>query len=101
MPIKRADKTPMPVREAQMRARDFIEVNEGYTGRTRPSRRSAACAARPGADGCPVNVPIPDSSTPAMGDMAAPRDPALGQPPAGDLRARSARRSRNARPNAA
>jgi len=31
MPIKRAEKTPMPVREAQVRAHDFREVNEGYT----------------------------------------------------------------------
>ena len=33
MPVKRADKTPMPVREAQQRAHDFLEVNEGYTER--------------------------------------------------------------------
>ena len=31
MPIKRAEKTAMPVREAQARAHDFKEVNEGYT----------------------------------------------------------------------
>ena len=31
MPVKRADKTPMPVREPQQRAHDFKEVNTGYT----------------------------------------------------------------------
>ena len=30
MPVKRTEKTPMPVREPGMRARDFGEVNEGY-----------------------------------------------------------------------
>ena len=31
MPVKRADKTPMPVREAEARAHDFKEVNSGYS----------------------------------------------------------------------
>ncbi len=30
MPVKRADKTPMPVRDPGLRAHDFEEVNEGY-----------------------------------------------------------------------
>ena len=31
MPVKRSEKTPMPVRDAQLRAHDFTEVNAGYT----------------------------------------------------------------------
>ena len=31
MPVKRFDKTPMPVREAEARAHDFVEVNSGYS----------------------------------------------------------------------
>ena len=31
MPVKRADRTPMPVQEAGARARNFQEVNAGYT----------------------------------------------------------------------
>jgi glutamate synthase (NADPH/NADH) small chain len=73
MPIKRADKTPMPVREAQQRARDFIEVNEGYT--TSHARfeaeRCLRCQDPVCVGGCPVNVPIPEFiHAVAMGDMA-------------------------------
>jgi glutamate synthase (NADPH/NADH) small chain len=73
MPIKRADKTPMPVREAQARARDFLEVNEGYT--TAHARfeaeRCLRCQDPVCVGGCPVSVPIPDFiHAVAMGDMA-------------------------------
>ena len=73
MPIKRADKTPMPVREAQMRARDFLEVNEGYTKShaSFEAERCLRCQDPVCVGGCPVNVPIPDFiHAVAMGDMA-------------------------------
>lgn len=73
MPVKRADKTPMPVREAQARARDFIEVNEGYTQRhaSFEAERCLRCQDPVCVGGCPVNVPIPDFiHAVAMGDMA-------------------------------
>ena len=74
MPIKRADKTPMPVREAQMRARDFLEVNEGYSRSHAAfeAERCLRCQDPVCVGGCPVNVPIPDFiHAVAMGDMAA------------------------------
>ena len=73
MPIKRADKTPMPVREAQMRARDFLEVNEGYSRSHAAfeAERCLRCQDPVCVGGCPVNVPIPDFiHAVAMGDMA-------------------------------
>jgi len=73
MPVKRAEKTTMPVREAQARAHDFGEVNEGYT----PSRavfeaeRCLRCQDPVCVDGCPVRVPIPEFiHRVATGDMA-------------------------------
>jgi glutamate synthase (NADPH/NADH) small chain len=62
MPVKRFDKTPMPVREAEARAHDFAEVNSGYS----PSRavfeadRCLRCQHPFCEDGCPVRIPIPD-----------------------------------------
>ncbi|MBK6981968.1 MAG: NADPH-dependent glutamate synthase [Betaproteobacteria bacterium] len=73
MPIKRADKTPMPVREAQQRAHDFIEVNEGYTKAHAAfeAERCLRCQDPVCVGGCPVNVPIPEFiHAVAMGDMA-------------------------------
>ncbi len=73
MPIKRADKTPMPVREAQQRAHDFIEVNEGYTKAHAAfeAERCLRCQDPVCVSGCPVNVPIPEFiHAVAMGDMA-------------------------------
>jgi glutamate synthase (NADPH/NADH) small chain len=62
MPAKRGDKTPMPEREAIERAKDFLEVNQGYSmehARFEADRclrcQEADCVA-----GCPVQVPIPD-----------------------------------------
>lgn len=72
MPVKRADKTPMPQRTARSRAQDFVEVNQGYT----PSHaafeaeRCLRCQDPVCVEGCPVRVPIPDfMHAVATGDM--------------------------------
>ena len=73
MPIKRAEKTPMPVREAQARAHDFKEVNSGYTASQAAfeSERCLRCQDPVCVDGCPVSVPIPEFiHAVATGDMA-------------------------------
>ena len=73
MPIKRAEKTPMPMREAQLRAHDFLEVNGGYTAAHAAfeAERCLRCQEAVCVDGCPVNVPIPEFiHAVAMGDMA-------------------------------
>jgi glutamate synthase (NADPH/NADH) small chain len=73
MPIKRAEKTPMPMREAQLRAHDFLEVNGGYTAAHAAfeAERCLRCQDPVCVDGCPVNVPIPEFiHAVAMGDMA-------------------------------
>ena len=74
MPIKRAEKTPMPVREAQLRAHDFQEVNEGYTAlhAVFEAERCLRCQEPVCVDGCPVQIPIPEFiHAVAIGDMAA------------------------------
>ncbi|MBI4292009.1 MAG: NAD(P)-dependent oxidoreductase, partial [Betaproteobacteria bacterium] len=73
MPIKRAEKTPMPVRQAQVRAHDFGEVNEGYTASHAgfEAERCLRCQDPVCVDGCPVQIPIPDFiHAIAVGDMA-------------------------------
>ena len=73
MPIKRAEKTPMPVRDAELRAHDFREVNEGYapSHAAFEAERCLRCQDPVCVGGCPVNVPIPDFiHAVAMGDMA-------------------------------
>ncbi|MEK7876632.1 MAG: dihydropyrimidine dehydrogenase, partial [Pseudomonadota bacterium] len=73
MPIKRAEKTPMPVRDAQLRACDFHEVNKGYTAShaTFEAERCLRCQDPVCVDGCPVSVPIPEFiHAVATGDMA-------------------------------
>ena len=73
MPVKRAEKTTMPVREALQRAHDFVEVNSGYTllQATFESERCLRCQDPVCIEGCPVNVPIPDFiHAVAAGDMA-------------------------------
>lgn len=73
MPIKRAEKTPMPVRDAHLRARDFQEVNKGYTVAHAQfeAERCLRCQDPVCVDGCPVSVPIPEFiHAVATGDMA-------------------------------
>src|SRR5689334_5734451 len=62
MPVKRAEKTPMPVREAGARARTFEEVNEGYTmaHAAFEAERCLRCQDPVCVGGCPVQIPIPD-----------------------------------------
>ncbi|MBS0393636.1 MAG: NADPH-dependent glutamate synthase [Proteobacteria bacterium] len=62
MPIKRLDKTPMPVRQAGLRAHDFAEVNRGYGAAQAAfeAERCLRCQDAVCEDGCPVRVPIPE-----------------------------------------
>ena len=72
MPVKRAEKTPMPERDAGARAHDFLEVNEGYNlFRARfEAERCLRCQDAVCVDGCPVRIPIPDFiHAIAAGDM--------------------------------
>jgi glutamate synthase (NADPH/NADH) small chain len=73
MPVKRAEKTPMPVRDAHERAHDFREVNQGYTQfhAAFEAERCLRCQEPICVDGCPVQIPIPDFiHAVATGDMA-------------------------------
>ena len=73
MPVKRSDKTPMPVQEAAERARNFQEVNEGYTfaHASFEAERCLRCQDPVCIGGCPVQIPIPDFiHAVATGDMA-------------------------------
>jgi glutamate synthase (NADPH/NADH) small chain len=73
MPVKRAEKTPMPVRDAHERAHDFKEVNAGYTlfHAEFEAERCLRCQEPVCVDGCPVKIPIPDFiHAVAIGDMA-------------------------------
>ncbi len=72
MPIKRADRGPMPQRQATIRARDFIEVNKGYAfpQAVFEADRCMRCQEPVCVDGCPVRIPIPDFiHAVATGDM--------------------------------
>ena len=62
MPVKRVEKTPMPVRDPHMRAHDFEEVNEGYcfAHAMFEAERCLRCQDPVCVDGCPVRVPIAD-----------------------------------------
>jgi glutamate synthase (NADPH/NADH) small chain len=74
MPIKRADKTPMPERDSVVRAHDFLEVNEGYNlARAMfEAERCLRCQDPVCIDGCPVGIPIPDFiHAIAAGDMSS------------------------------
>ncbi len=61
MPVKRAEKTPMPERAAVVRARDFDEVNCGYGlfSASFEAERCLRCQDPVCVEGCPVNIPIP------------------------------------------
>ena len=109
MPIKRAEKTPMPVRDAAQRAHDFREVNEGYSPRHArfEAERCLRCQDPVCVDGCPVQIPIPDFiHAVADGDLAGAAKilraanplPAISFPRSAGA---CARRSRSARPSAA
>jgi glutamate synthase (NADPH) small chain len=72
MPVKRAEKTTMPVREAMLRAHDFLEVNRGYgDAHARfEAERCLRCQDAVCVEGCPVRIPIPDFvHAIAAGDM--------------------------------
>ena len=72
MPVKRIEKTPMPERDAILRATDFGEVNEGYglAHAQFEAERCLRCQDAVCIDGCPVSVPIPDFiHRVAAGDM--------------------------------
>ncbi len=74
MPVKRAEKTRMPMREPQVRAHDFQEVNEGYSALHAEfeAERCLRCQDPVCVDGCPVKIPIPEFiHAVAIGDMAA------------------------------
>jgi glutamate synthase (NADPH/NADH) small chain len=74
MPVKRANKTPMPVRAAAVRARDFQEVNAGYSvfHASFEAERCLRCQDPVCVDGCPVRIPIPDFiHAVAAGDLGA------------------------------
>ena len=60
MPVKRAEKTPMPVRDPNVRAHDFKEVNEGYcfAHAMFEAERCLRCQDPVCVEGCPVRVPI-------------------------------------------
>ncbi|OGA61211.1 MAG: glutamate synthase (NADPH), homotetrameric [Betaproteobacteria bacterium RIFCSPLOWO2_12_FULL_65_14] len=73
MPVKRAEKTPMPMRDAHERAHDFQEVNRGYTVHHAvfEAERCLRCQEPVCIDGCPVQIPIPEFiHAIAAGDMA-------------------------------
>jgi glutamate synthase (NADPH/NADH) small chain len=73
MPVKRADKTSMPVRAALERAHDFREVNEGYSQfhAEFEAERCLRCQDPVCVEGCPVQIPIPEFvHAVAIGDMA-------------------------------
>ena len=72
MPVKRIDKTPMPQRDASVRAHDFLEVNEGYDLQRAmfEAERCLRCQDAVCVDGCPVRIPIPEFiHAIAAGDM--------------------------------
>jgi glutamate synthase (NADPH/NADH) small chain len=74
MPVKRAEKTPMPTQDARVRAHNFAEVNAGYTVSHAQfeAERCLRCQDPVCVDGCPVRIPIPDFiHQVAIGDMAA------------------------------
>jgi glutamate synthase (NADPH/NADH) small chain len=62
MPVKRTDKTPMPMRLPLARAQDFSEVNLGYQlPQARfEAERCLRCQDPLCVGGCPVGIPIPD-----------------------------------------
>ncbi len=62
MPVRRAEKTPMPVQDAYARAHNFHEVNSGYSiaHAAIEAERCLRCQDPVCTDGCPVRIPIRD-----------------------------------------
>ena len=62
MPNMKAEKTPMPVQEADVRITNFDEVATGYMLEMamEEAERCLHCKHKPCVNGCPVNVNIPD-----------------------------------------
>jgi glutamate synthase (NADPH/NADH) small chain len=62
MPVNRSDKTAMPERNADKRAHDFEEVNEGYcfAHAMFEAERCLRCQDPVCIEGCPVKIPIVD-----------------------------------------
>ena len=56
------NKNPIPTRDAQERARDFLEVATGYSEEVaiNEALRCLSCKNMPCVSGCPVNIRIPD-----------------------------------------
>ena len=56
------NKTPIPARDPKLRARDFFEVATGYTAEdaVNEALRCLGCKNMPCAEGCPVNIRIPE-----------------------------------------
>ena len=72
MPVKRADKTPMPAQAPLARAHNFGEVNEGYSVARAAfeAERCLRCQDPVCVEGCPVRIPIRDFiHKVAAGDM--------------------------------
>ena len=55
-------KNPIPTRDADVRSRDFLEVATGYDEETaiNEALRCLGCKNMPCAEGCPVNIRIPE-----------------------------------------
>lgn len=62
MPVRRADKTAMPVQDAHARAHNFLEVNAGYSlaHAAFEAERCLRCQDPLCVEGCPVRIPIRD-----------------------------------------
>ena len=60
MPVKRKEKIEMPTRDAQLRAHDFEEVNQGYdfAHALFEAERCLRCQVPTCVQGCPVRIPI-------------------------------------------
>lgn len=74
MPVRRTDKTTMPVQDAQARAHNFFEVNGGYSAAHAAfeAERCLRCQHPVCVDGCPVRIPIRDFiHAVAAGNMAS------------------------------